>query len=61
MDIPDYLKPQIDEIDKKIEDYSTSEMVAFAAYIARNIIEEYATLDDMVENVLNFTKGSKIQ
>ncbi len=41
------------QINKHIKDYSVGESVVLACYFARNIISNYATLDDAVKRVLS--------
>ncbi|NQV91451.1 hypothetical protein HQ489_03165 [Candidatus Woesearchaeota archaeon] len=48
-------------IGKKLEDYTVGESVALACYFARNVIQEYETLDDAVKNVLSGTQNEKIK
>ncbi len=47
-----------DNMGKDIVDYTAGESIIFATYFARNVIEEYATLDDYVEGTFNQDKLS---
>lgn len=45
-------KSWIWKINKSVEEYSTEEMIAFATYLARYLIDDYQKVEDMVEDVL---------
>ena len=45
-------KTWINNLDKDISQYSTEEMIAFATYLARYLIDDYQKVEDMVEDVL---------
>lgn len=46
---------------KSLSDYSATELIAFATYISRVIISEYATLDDMIKDIANTVRSWSIQ
>ena len=47
-------KSWISKINKEIEEFTSQEIIALAAYIARYLIEDYENLDDWVERVLKW-------
>jgi hypothetical protein len=40
------------KLDKPLDDFSIDELIAFATYLSRYVIEEYETIEDSANNVM---------